>query len=153
MRINLTPTTEHPVLRFVRRLSAPGSAASDEQLLARFVTERDEGLGVVGPSVLAAMAMDYPRDRFRVFILDDGKREKFRAFANVINEQNIQAPAGRIGGSPAPKDQQFTYTVSAPGRLITAEELDRTLAEMPRLAQAWAKKPVPSAEDAGRSVV
>src|SRR6266480_7941402 len=44
-----------------------------------------------------------------------------------VNEQNIQAPAGRIGGAPAPKDQQFTYTVSAPGRLITAEEFENII--------------------------
>src|SRR5213078_584228 len=46
---------------------------------------------------------------------------------SAINEQNIQAPAGRIGGSPAPKDQQFTYTVSAPGRLITAAEFENII--------------------------
>src|SRR6266550_4384956 len=45
----------------------------------------------------------------------------------AINEQNIQAPAGRVGGSPAPKDQEFTYTVSAPGRLITAEEFENII--------------------------
>src|SRR5213596_3289185 len=45
----------------------------------------------------------------------------------AINEQNIQAPAGRIGGAPAPQDQQFTYTVSAPGRLITAEEFENII--------------------------
>ncbi len=42
----------------------------------------------------------------------------------AIREQNLQAPAGRIGMSPAPADQQFTYTVSAPGRLVTAEEFE-----------------------------
>ena len=41
---------------------------------------------------------------------------------NAIKEQNLQAPAGRIGGRPAPQDQEFTYTVSAPGRLITEDE-------------------------------
>ena len=46
---------------------------------------------------------------------------------SAINEQNIQAPAGKIGGAPAPKDQQFTYTVSAPGRLITAEEFENII--------------------------
>src|SRR6187455_1725057 len=46
---------------------------------------------------------------------------------SAINEQNIQAPAGRIGGSPAPKDQQFTYTGSAPGRLITADEFENII--------------------------
>jgi HAE1 family hydrophobic/amphiphilic exporter-1 len=41
---------------------------------------------------------------------------------NAIKEQNLQAPAGRIGGRPAPSDQEFTYTVSAPGRLVTEDE-------------------------------
>jgi HAE1 family hydrophobic/amphiphilic exporter-1 len=41
---------------------------------------------------------------------------------NAIKEQNLQAPAGRIGMRPSPPDQEFTYTVSAPGRLITEEE-------------------------------
>ncbi len=45
----------------------------------------------------------------------------------AINEQNIQAPAGRVGGAPAPKDQEFTYTVSAPGRLISAEEFNNII--------------------------
>ena len=41
-----------------------------------------------------------------------------------IKEQNLQAPAGRIGMAPSPKDQQFTYTVSAPGRLVTTDEFE-----------------------------
>src|SRR5262249_50987695 len=41
-----------------------------------------------------------------------------------IKEQNLQAPAGRIGAAPTPKDQQFTYTVSAPSRLVTAEQFE-----------------------------
>ncbi len=41
---------------------------------------------------------------------------------SAIKEQNLQAPAGRVGGAPSPKDQEFTYTVSAPSRLVTAEE-------------------------------
>ncbi|MCU0303073.1 MAG: multidrug efflux RND transporter permease subunit [Thermoanaerobaculales bacterium] len=41
---------------------------------------------------------------------------------SAIKEQNLQAPAGRIGTRPSPPDQEFTYTVSAPGRLVTEEE-------------------------------
>src|SRR3954469_10262603 len=41
---------------------------------------------------------------------------------SAIKEQNLQAPAGRVGMRPSPKDQEFTYTVSAPGRLITEDE-------------------------------
>src|SRR5215468_2191694 len=33
-------------------------------------------------------------------------------------------PAGRIGAAPTPKDQKFTYTVSAPSRLVTAEQFE-----------------------------
>src|SRR5262245_61409703 len=46
---------------------------------------------------------------------------------NAIKEQNLQAPAGRIGMRPSPKDQEFTYTVSAPGRLITEEEFSNII--------------------------
>ena len=42
---------------------------------------------------------------------------------NAIKEQNLQAPAGRVGMRPSPKDQEFTYTVSAPGRLVTGSTL------------------------------
>ena len=44
-----------------------------------------------------------------------------------IKEQNLQAPAGRIGMAPSPKDQQFTWTVSAPGRLVTTEEFENII--------------------------
>src|SRR6266436_3664540 len=46
---------------------------------------------------------------------------------SAIKEQNLQAPAGRIGQAPTPADQAFTFTVSAPGRLITAEEFENII--------------------------
>jgi HAE1 family hydrophobic/amphiphilic exporter-1 len=46
---------------------------------------------------------------------------------NAIKEQNLQAPTGQIGGAPTPPDQQFTYTVSAPGRLVTPEEFENII--------------------------
>jgi multidrug efflux pump len=46
---------------------------------------------------------------------------------NAIKEQNLQAPAGKIGGAPSPGDQEFTYTVSAPGRLISASEFENII--------------------------
>src|SRR5206468_4287201 len=36
--------------------------------------------------------------------------------------QNTVNPAGQIGGSPTPKGQEFTYAVSAQGRLVTEAE-------------------------------
>jgi len=40
----------------------------------------------------------------------------------AIQEQNVIAPAGQIGGPPAMPGTQFTYTVRTKGRLTTAEE-------------------------------
>jgi hydrophobic/amphiphilic exporter-1 (mainly G- bacteria), HAE1 family len=42
--------------------------------------------------------------------------------ANAIKAQNTVNPAGQIGGEPASRNQQFTYTVLAQGRLTTPEE-------------------------------
>ena len=41
---------------------------------------------------------------------------------NAVQQQSAVNPAGQIGGEPAPKGQQFTYSVRAPGRLVKAEE-------------------------------
>ena len=46
---------------------------------------------------------------------------------SAIKEQNLQAPAGKVGGAPTPKDQEFTQTLSAPGRLITPEEFENII--------------------------
>ncbi|HXV78728.1 MAG TPA: efflux RND transporter permease subunit, partial [Candidatus Binatia bacterium] len=46
---------------------------------------------------------------------------------SAIREQNLQAPAGRVGMAPSPKDQEFTYTVSAPGRLVNPEEFENII--------------------------
>ncbi len=45
----------------------------------------------------------------------------------AIQEQNVIAPAGQIGGPPAPPDTQFTYTVRTRGRLSTAEEFENVI--------------------------
>ena len=39
-----------------------------------------------------------------------------------IKAQNVVNPAGQVGAEPAPKGQEFTYTVTAQGRLVQAEQ-------------------------------
>lgn len=59
---------------------------------------------------------------------------------SAIKEQNLQAPGGRIGMAPSPKDQAFTYTVSAPGRLINPDEFgDIIIRESTKGAQVRVK--------------
>ena len=43
----------------------------------------------------------------------------------AIQSQNTVNPAGSIGGEPAPKGQEFTYSVRAQGRLTTPEEFEQ----------------------------
>src|SRR3982751_1269993 len=45
----------------------------------------------------------------------------------AIREQNQQAPAGKVGAPPGPEDQEFTNTISAPGRLLTPEEFENVI--------------------------
>src|SRR5712671_4420380 len=51
---------------------------------------------------------------------------------SAIQAQNTVNPAGQVGGSPAPKGQQYTYSVRAQGRLTSPEEFgDVIVRELP----------------------
>lgn len=41
---------------------------------------------------------------------------------NAVNAQNTVNPAGQIGGPPTPRGQEFTYAVTAQGRLVSEQE-------------------------------
>ena len=41
---------------------------------------------------------------------------------NAINAQNTPNPAGLVGGPPTPHGQEFTYAITAQGRLVTEKE-------------------------------
>ncbi|SDD45593.1 UDP-forming cellulose synthase catalytic subunit [Belnapia rosea] len=67
-----------------------------------YVPSYNESLDLVRPTVLAAMGMDWPRDKLNVYILDDGRRPEFRRFAEecgcgyIIRPDNKGAKAGNI---------------------------------------------------------
>src|ERR1700752_604064 len=46
---------------------------------------------------------------------------------NAVQQQSAVNPAGQIGAEPAPKGQQFTYSVRAPGRLVKEEEFGNVI--------------------------
>src|SRR5262247_889204 len=64
----------------------------------------------------------------------------------AIRDQNLQAPAGRIGAAPTPRDQLFTYTVSAPGRLVTPDEFENIIVREAKVGQPIRIKDVGRAE-------
>ena len=78
-----------------------------------YIPTYNESMEIVRPTVLAAMNMDYPRDRMNVWILDDGRREEFRAFAGeagcgyIIRPDNNHAKAGNLNHALAHTDAEF----------------------------------------------
>ena len=66
------------------------------------ITTYTEPLSVVRFTALAAMNIDWPADKLNVYILDDGRREEFRAFAEeagigyISRDDNRHAKAGNI---------------------------------------------------------
>ena len=61
----------------------------------------------------------------RIWLDPDKMRERGLTPADVsqvIQSQNMEVSAGSIGAQPSPGDEQFTYTLTAQGRLKTPEE-------------------------------
>jgi HAE1 family hydrophobic/amphiphilic exporter-1 len=49
---------------------------------------------------------------------------------NAVKQQSTVNPSGGIGTEPAPKGQEFTYTVRSQGRLVTAEEFGNVVVRL-----------------------
>jgi HAE1 family hydrophobic/amphiphilic exporter-1 len=49
---------------------------------------------------------------------------------SALQAQNTVNPAGQVGGEPAPKGQEFTYTVRSQGRLVSAEEFGNVVVRL-----------------------
>ena len=54
-----------------------------------FIPTYNEPPSVVMPTVDAALALDWPRDKLRVHLLDDGRREWFRRFAQAVGANYV----------------------------------------------------------------
>ena len=67
-----------------------------------YIPTYNEPLDVVRDTVLAAQCMDYPRDKIKIYLLDDGKRSEFAVFAAdvgvgyITRNDNAFAKAGNL---------------------------------------------------------
>lgn len=67
-----------------------------------YIPSYNEPLYVVRPTVLAALAIDWPKDKLNVYLLDDGRRTEFAEFAAsigagyIIRKDNSHAKAGNL---------------------------------------------------------
>src|SRR3984957_2075581 len=67
-----------------------------------FIPTYNEPLSVVQNTVLGALSIDYPLDKLKIYILDDGRREEFREYAEacgvgyITRDNNEHAKAGNL---------------------------------------------------------
>lgn len=67
-----------------------------------FIPTYNEPLKVVKPTVFAASGIDWPKDKLNIYILDDGRRDEFRRFAEeagvgyIVRPDNRHAKAGNL---------------------------------------------------------
>ena len=60
-----------------------------------FIPTYNEDLSVVQPTILAALGLDWPRDKLRIYLLDDGRRAEFRAYAQALGIAYLERPDNR----------------------------------------------------------
>lgn len=67
-----------------------------------YIPTYNESLQVVRDTVLAAQCLEYPKDKLKIYLLDDGKRKEFAAFATeadvgyITRTNNFHAKAGNL---------------------------------------------------------
>jgi len=78
-----------------------------------FIPTYNESLSVVRATILGALSLDYPADKFKVFVLDDGRREEFGEFADrvgaayITRNNNAHAKAGNINHALGQTNSEF----------------------------------------------
>jgi len=78
-----------------------------------FIPTYNEPLKVVKPTVYAALGMDWPAGKLNVHLLDDGRREEFRRFAEqagvnyIARPTNEHAKAGNLNHALTKTNSEF----------------------------------------------
>jgi HAE1 family hydrophobic/amphiphilic exporter-1 len=125
----ITVKKQSPSILMIVSLASPGGTY-DANFLINYcgINIRDQLLRVPGIAQVDLFGgVDYG---MRIWLRPDKLAKLGLTPSDVmsaIKEQNLQAPAGRIGGRPSPADQEFTYTVSAPSRLVTEEQFSNII--------------------------
>ncbi|APZ52363.1 glycosyltransferase [Salipiger abyssi] len=84
-----------------------------------FIATYNEGLDVLEKTIIGALAIDWPADKLRVCVLDDGKRDWLREFCErkgadyFTRPDNAHAKAGNINAAIARTDGEFFMVLDA----------------------------------------
>ncbi|MCX7081380.1 MAG: UDP-forming cellulose synthase catalytic subunit [Pseudomonas sp.] len=77
-------------------------APSEWPVVDVFIPSYNETLDIVKVTIFAAQAIDWPKDKLRVHVLDDGRRDDFRDFCEqigvgyIVRDNNRHAKAGNL---------------------------------------------------------
>jgi len=98
-------------------LNRPPAALPDDTtqwpVVDLMIPTYDESLEVVRPTVLAALGIDWPHDKLRIHLLDDGRRPAFREFAAAVGvgyitrDDHRHAKAGNLNHALTVTDAEF----------------------------------------------
>lgn len=94
--------TAWPLNRTIARLPSDPSTWPSVDV---YIPTYNEPLSVVRPAVFAAQGIDWPSSKLRVYLLDDGRRPEFEAFAReagieyLTRTDNRNAKAGNINAA------------------------------------------------------
>ncbi len=84
-----------------------------------YIPTYNEPMSIVRATVLGSIAIDWPPDKLRVFLLDDGRREEFREFAAecgigyITRGDNLHAKAGNLNNALAQTEGEFVAVFDA----------------------------------------
>src|SRR5882672_1708342 len=86
---------------------------NDWPIVDLYIPTYNEPLSVVQTTVFGAMSIDYPVEKLRIYILDDGRRDEFREFAEAVGvgyiarDNNLHAKAGNLNHALAVTDGEL----------------------------------------------
>jgi HAE1 family hydrophobic/amphiphilic exporter-1 len=120
--VTVLPSTSSPLM--VVTLSSP-DGSRDAKFLANYsyINLNNPLLRVPGISQVTVFGAG--QYAMRMWVRPDtlaARNITVGEIVNAIKAQNTVNPAGQIGGEPVPEGQEFTYTVTAQGRLQTPEQ-------------------------------
>ena len=78
-----------------------------------YIPTYNEPMSIVRATVLGCIAIDWPPEKLRIYLLDDGRREEFREFAAecgigyITRNNNLHAKAGNLNNAMAQTDGEF----------------------------------------------
>lgn len=78
-----------------------------------FIPSYNETLDIVKLTIFAAQAIDWPKDKLRVHVLDDGRRAEFRTFCDsigvnyLVRDNNRHAKAGNLNEALKVTDGEY----------------------------------------------